>query len=166
MADEMDLVIYDPNQKDSELYQADEYEWINAQIAILKRGQLDLLDRDHLIEYLSDMASRDRREMKSRLTVLLIHLLKMREQPEMLTPSWVRTVLQQQQEIRDIVEEMPSLGRMAPEIAKAAYANAVRSATRETRLPASRFPAQSPWTVAEALAFDPPEPPARPKSRR
>jgi hypothetical protein len=39
-------------------------------------------------------------------------------------------------------------------------AHAVRLAARETGLPAFRFPAASPWTVADALAFDPPEPAA------
>jgi hypothetical protein len=31
-------------------------------------------------------------------------------------------------------------------------------AARETGLPASRFAPAMPWTVTEALAFDPPEP--------
>jgi len=37
---------------------------------------------------------------------------------------------------------------------------------RDTGIPAARFPATSPWTVAEALACDPPAPaPRAPRAR-
>jgi hypothetical protein len=143
------------------LYEADEHEWIAAQIAALRSGRLDLLDRVHLEEYLTDMTIRDRRELKSRLTVLLIHLLKLRVQPARLTNSWVKTILEQQREILSIIEEIPSLGRQADAVMKAAYPAALHSAVRETGLPASRFPGDLPWSLTEALVFEPPEPPPR-----
>lgn len=147
-----------------ELYEADEHEWIAAQIAALKEGRFNRLDRTNLVEYLSEMTVRDRRELKSRLTVLLQHLLKVRLQPARLTRSWVSTILEQQREIRSIVEGIPSLGRQADALAALAYPDAVRAASRDTSIPAADFPATSPWTVAEALAFDPPEP-ARTRAR-
>jgi hypothetical protein len=52
------------------LYEADEYAWIEHQIAALRDGDLDRLDRVNLIAYLTDMAARDRRELGSRLVVL------------------------------------------------------------------------------------------------
>ena len=61
-----------------ELYERDEHEWIAAQISALESGQMNRLDRENLIEFLSEMTVRDRRELKSRLTVLLLHLLKVR----------------------------------------------------------------------------------------
>ena|SRR5258708_1969638 len=100
-------------------------------------------------------------ELKSRLTVLLLHLLKVRFQPERLSPSWVSTILVQQNEIRSLLEDIPSLGGRAGAIALTAYPDALRLAARETGLPASRFPATMPWTVTEALAYDPPEPVAQ-----
>lgn len=143
------------------LYETDEHEWIAAQIAALSTGQLQRLDRAHLVEYLSDMTIRDRRELQSRLTVLLRHLLKVQLQPARLTRSRVNTIITQQREIRLIVTGIPSLGRQADRIVAEAYPDAVRAASRETGLPPSAFPASSPWTVGAALAFDPPEPVAR-----
>ena|SRR5689334_9289204 len=148
---------------DGDLYEVDEHAWVAAQVAALKHGYLDRLDRGHLIEYLTAMTIRDRRGLRSRLTVLLYHLLKIRLQPDGLTRSWVMIVIEQQSEIRGIIEGIPSLGRQAEGIAAAAYPDAVRRAARETGIPATRFPATSPWTLQEALAFDPPEPAARGK---
>jgi len=141
-----------------DLYERDEHEWIAAQISALASGQMNQLDRENLIEFLSEMTIRDRRELKSRLTVLLLHLLKVRVQPERLSVSWVSTILNQQNEIKSLLEDIPSLVNRSDAIAKQAYRDALRLAARETGMPASQFPATMPWTVAEALAYDPPEP--------
>jgi len=147
------------------LYEAEEHAWIAAQIAALADEDYSRLGRASLIEYLTEMTSRDRRELKSRLTILLIHLLKTRVQPETLTRSWIRTILEQQSEIRSIIDGIPSLGRQADAIAASACPDAVRRAARGTGVPASRFPVAPPWTVAQALAFDPPEPAAAGRRR-
>jgi len=143
---------------DANLYEADEHLWIEAQIEALRTGQTDQLDRPHLIEYLTEMTIRDRRELRSRLAVLLIHLLKARFQPGRLTRSWVDTILEQQSEVREILADTPSIGRHAPELLAKAYDEAVRRAARQTGLPRATFPTACPWTLEEALAFDPPEP--------
>jgi hypothetical protein len=140
------------------LYERDEHTWIAAQISALESGQLNRLDRETLIEFLFEMTMRDRRELRSRLTMLLLHMLKVRFQPERLSASWVSTILVQQNEIRSLLEDIPSLGARANAIDLTAYRDALRLAARETGLPASRFPTTMPWTVAEALAYDPPEP--------
>ncbi len=145
----------------ADLYEADEHAWIETQIVALAQGEDKRLDRPHLIEYLSETTIRDRRELQSRLTVLLHHLLNVQHQPERLTRSWVNTILEQQREIRAIVDGIPSLGRQADTIAAIAYPDAVRAAARDTGIDSSAFPAAVPWTVGEALAFDPPEPAAR-----
>jgi hypothetical protein len=147
-------------ERGRELYEQDEHEWVAAQVSALADGALNRLDRANLIEYLTEKTIRDRRELQSRLAVLLHHLLKVRVQPERLTRSWIVTILEQQSEIRSIMGSIPSLGRQAEILAAAAYPDALRRASRETGLPAARFPNASPWTVAEALAFDPPEPPS------
>jgi hypothetical protein len=139
------------------LYEADEHLWIEHQIAALRNGNLDRLDRDHLVEYLTEMTIRDRRELTSRFKVLLQHILKCQHQPDRLTPSWRLTIAEQQDEIRDLLDDIPSLGRRTEELLRKAYPRAVKAAAIETGLPASSFPAGPPVTVAEALAFGTPE---------
>jgi hypothetical protein len=146
-----------------ELYEQDEHQWIAAQISALADGQFDRLDRANLIDYLTGMTVRDRRELRSRVVVLLHHLLTVSFQPDRSTRSWIATIIEQQDEIRAIMESIPSLGRQADAIAASAYPDAVRRARRETGLSAARFPTESPWTLDAALLFDPPEPAARGK---
>ncbi len=145
----------------TDLYEADEHRWIEAQIEALRTGRTDQLDRAHLIEYLTEMTIRDRRELRSRLTVLLIHLLKTRFQLDRQTRSWVDTIVEQQSEVKGMLADIPSIAQHIPELLAKAYDDAVRRTARQTSLPRENFPATCPWTLEEALAFDPPEPRAR-----
>lgn len=143
---------------EADLYAADEQRWIEAQIAALRTGEIDRLDRPHLIEFLTETTIRDRRELKSRLTTLLIHLLKTQIQPERLTVAWVSTVLEQQSELKTLLASIPSLAQHVPGLLADAYDDAVRQAARETRLQRKRFPEASSWSLDAALAVEPPEP--------
>src|SRR5947208_1378077 len=84
------------------LYAEDETAWLEAMAALIRRRDLAALDLDNLSEYLTDMARRDRREVKSRLVALLSHLLKWQFQPEKRSRSWRTTVLNQRQELADL----------------------------------------------------------------
>ena len=57
------------------LYEQDETAWLEATADLVSRGRYEELDAAHLSEYLTDMAVRDRREVYSRLLVLLAQLL-------------------------------------------------------------------------------------------
>jgi hypothetical protein len=151
---------------DRALYEADEHAWIARQIDALRSGRLEQLDRDSLIEYLTDMTIRDHRELRSRFTVLLQHLLKLRMQPQRMTRSWVLTIIVQQQDIAGLLTSIPSLATHAENLLDEAYAAAVRRAAAETRIPEQKFPPQSPWTMRQALAFVPPDLPQPTRKRR
>ncbi len=64
----------------SVLYERDETAWLEAMSALAASGRYAEMDFRHLSEYLADMARRDRREVFSRLVVLLCHLLKWEHQ--------------------------------------------------------------------------------------
>jgi Domain of unknown function DUF29 len=151
---------------DRALYEADEHAWIARQIDALRSGRLENLDRDSLVEYLTDMTIRDRRELKSRFIILLQHLLKLRMQPERPARSWVLAILSQQASISDLLGGISSMATHAPDLFDEAYAVAVRLAAAETRIPAQDFRPQSPWTMQQALASVPPDLPAPAIKRR
>lgn len=77
----------------TELYLEDETAWLDAMADLLKAGSYAELDHANLQEFLSDMANRDRREVESRLVVLLTHVLKWVAQPDHRTRSWKSTIL-------------------------------------------------------------------------
>jgi hypothetical protein len=60
----------------SQLYETDFNLWIEQTVNHLKKGNLQTLDLDNLIEEISDMGRNNRREVFGRLKVLLMHLLK------------------------------------------------------------------------------------------
>ena len=74
------------------LYEADETAWLEAMSELVAQRRYAELDHAHLGEYLADMAKRDRREVFSRLVVLLSHLLKWQHQPENCSGSWRGTL--------------------------------------------------------------------------
>ena len=76
----------------SVLYERDETAWLEAMSALAASGRHAEMDYQNLSEYLADMAGRDRREVFSRLVVLLTHLLKWEHQPERRSGSWRGTI--------------------------------------------------------------------------
>ncbi len=49
------------------LYERDETAWLEATANLVAQGRFGEIDRAALSEYLTDMATRDKREVKSRL---------------------------------------------------------------------------------------------------
>lgn len=137
----------------SGLYLEDETAWLEAMAALVRRRDLAGLDLDHLGEYLSDMARRDRREVKRRLALLIMHLLKWEAQPDRRSRSWRSTVLVQRQELADLASR-GVLRAHAEAVLAEAYDDAVELAAAETGLPASAFPAACQFTVALLLTVD------------
>src|SRR5437588_12588117 len=84
------------------LYLEDETAWLEAMAELVRRGDLANLDLENLAEYLSDMAKRDRRDVKNRLAILLVHLLKWQFKPEKRSRSWQSTILAQSVELADL----------------------------------------------------------------
>lgn len=57
-------------------YEHDFHSWINQHIALLKTGQFNELDTEHLIEELEDMGKSNVRELESRFVILIAPMLK------------------------------------------------------------------------------------------
>jgi len=137
----------------SALYEADETAWLDAMAELIRRGRLDQLDYAHLMEYLEDMARRDRREVESRMTVLIAHLLKWTHQPRKRTRSWRGTIIAQRNELKRHLGR-GVLRNHAESVLTEVYADAVEQAAAETGLPAKRFPAACPYTLDQLLSAD------------
>jgi hypothetical protein len=60
------------------LYEQDFYLWTQTIVQNLKENKLNEIDISNLIEEIESMGRSEKRELKSRLIVLLMHLLKCR----------------------------------------------------------------------------------------
>jgi hypothetical protein len=138
------------------LYEQDETAWLEAMAELARDGRIKDLDLPNLAEYLSDMARRDRREVESRLVVLLLHLLKWDHQPDHRSRSWRASVIEQRQELNRLASR-GVLRNHAEGILAEVYTDAVERAAADTGLALDRFPDECPYAFAQLLAVELPE---------
>jgi Domain of unknown function DUF29 len=136
------------------LYGADETAWLDLQASLIRSGRSAELDLENLGEFLESMANRDRRAVERRLALLIEHVLKWEHQPARRGPSWRRTILVQQHDLRQYLRS-GSLRRHAEDVLPAAHLRGVSQAAAATGLAPGTFPTHCPWTLDELLAYTP-----------
>jgi len=140
--------------KAGELYEQDFFLWTKEQAAALrlaKNSNLPL-DWENLAEEIESLGRSDKRELESRLTVLLMHLLKWQIQSKMRSRSWSGTILERRRRIAKLLRESPSLRPFVNEALAEAYSDALEAASNETGLPETEFPTECPFTPDEVLS--------------
>lgn len=135
-------------------YEQDFVAWLEDQAVRARRGETESLDLDNIAEELEGMARSDRREIRNRLTVLLVHLLKHEFQPRRRSRGWRATIAEQRQRIAAVIEDSPSLEPLPAMIMDRCYADARSQAALETGLPSTAFPERCPFAVEQVLAPD------------
>ena len=140
--------------RETTAYAADYFAWVQDQVAALKAGEFDQVDLENLAEELGDLGNSAKREIASRLTVLLTHLLKWRFQPARRSNSWKATVVEQRNRILDELATSPSLKAYPATILGREYKTALLKASGETRLPENAFPQDCPFAIADILDPD------------
>jgi hypothetical protein len=133
-------------------YDEDFYAWTVEQARLLRTGELSALDIENIAEEIESMGRSDKREIESRLTVLLAHLLKWLFQPEQRSSGWSGTIREQRRRIEKLLRESPSLRPMLADAVEEAYAEAREDAWEETGLGQDAFPAECPFTAEQVLA--------------
>ncbi|MDD1414808.1 DUF29 domain-containing protein [Dolichospermum sp. ST_con] len=133
------------------LYEQDFYLWIETTSKQLKAGKFTEIDLANLIEEIESMGKSEKRELKSRLIVLLMHLLKWQYQPEKRSESWRSTITEQRICIELLLEDSPSLQPLLIEIFTDCYEKARLKASEETGMKLNFFPKESPFTLEETL---------------
>ncbi len=88
-------------------YEQDVVAWANEQALLLRAGNLSAIDIEHIAEEIEDVGKSEQRELISRMTVLLAHLLKWQYQPALRGKSWVRTISLQRKEMGYVLSEAP-----------------------------------------------------------
>lgn len=133
------------------LYETDFYAWANQQAALLRAGKLSAVDIEHIAEEVESMGKTEKRELISRLTTLLVPLLKWQYQPGLRGNSWRLTVKEQRYKLEDHLADSPSLKAHLPEAIPNAYRFALVEAERETGLPEVTFPVECSWSFEQIM---------------
>jgi hypothetical protein len=132
-------------------HDTDFYAWSLEQAALLKAGRVAEADLKAIAEEIESMGKTEKRELVSRLTVLLLHLLKWQRQPEGRGNSWRLSIANARDEITDLLSDNPSLKSVLDDVMTSAYRYARRKAAIETGVDEDAFPAHSPWSFNQAM---------------
>ena len=134
------------------LYESDIIAWANEQAALLRAGRFADIDVSRIAEEIEDVGKSERRELASRMVVLLVHLLKWQFQSGRRGSSWQRTIKEQRRSIAVHLRETPSLKTALadPNWQEGVWADAVAKAIDETGL--DSFPEDCPWKIEQILS--------------
>ena len=133
------------------LYQKDYYGWLQENAQLIRERKFSEIDAENLIEELESMGKSEKRELSSRLTILLMHLLKWQYQAVRRSTSWRNTIAVQRIDILDLLEDSPSLRTEILDKIEIAYEKAVLAAEVETGIEKANFPAECPFSLEQIL---------------
>ena len=94
-----------------QLYDQDFYAWANEQAGLLRDGRFSEADIAHIAEEIESMGKTEKRELVSRFTILLLHLLKWQFQPGLREASWRTSINNWRDDIGDTSMTPPAFSR-------------------------------------------------------
>ena len=133
-------------------YKTDFYNWTQQQANLLRKRQIDQIDWENIAEEIEDMGRSEKRQLESRLEILIMHLLKWQFQPNLRSRSWQLTIKEQRLRLDKLLKENPSLKSSLADAIEKVYALAVIGAEKETGL--SSFPETFPYQLLEILSSE------------
>lgn len=135
------------------LYEKDFCEWSLAQASHLRNNEIDMLDFENLIEEIESLGRSDRSSLRSFLTRLIIHLLKMKYAIHQKgnSFSWDSSILDSRRRIKYLLKDSPSLKNFMKNIYHECYEDAIEGASLETSIRIEVFSKECPWTIEEIL---------------
>jgi hypothetical protein len=125
------------------LYESDYLLWTEDMVAKLKVKNFDQVDIENLIEEIESLGRSEKREIKSRLKILLEHLLKRIyiNMPDCFN-GWENTIEEQREEIIEELMDSPSLKRFWDELFDLSWQGALRKVRKEYQPKGFKFPDQ------------------------
>ena len=131
-------------------YDADFYAWTQAQAAALRAKDWAALDLAHLAEEVEDVGNSVRFALESHLVRLLLHLLKLANDPTARPRrGWRVTVANAREEIAK--RATGALQRHPAAYLPDAYRQARRHVALAMDRPLADFPEACPWTIDQVL---------------
>ena len=133
------------------LYQEDYYGWLQINAQLIRERKFSEIDAENIAEELESMGKSEKRELSSRLTLLLMHLLKWQYQTVKRSTSWRNTIAVQRIDIQELLEDSPSLKSEISDRIVTAYEKAKLAAEIETGIEKQNFPVECPFSPEQIL---------------
>jgi 2-polyprenyl-6-methoxyphenol hydroxylase-like FAD-dependent oxidoreductase len=133
------------------MFEADYHQWSVEQAVLLRAGKMEALDRINLAQEIENLGRSEKREIESRLEILLVHLLKWQFQPDRRSKSWRMTLKVQRNDLQSVLNDNPSLKRHPSMRMKDVYLKARLAAEKETGPSFEDFPEQCPYSMVQIM---------------
>jgi hypothetical protein len=125
------------------LYAQDYYLWLRTTINQIRAGQFSLVDLDNLLAELENMGRSQKLAIKSLLIKLLVHLLKLKywhSERERNQGHWQGEIRTFRREIKEHLQDSPSLKPYILEIFDECYLEARKEAADRSQMTIDIFP--------------------------
>jgi hypothetical protein len=132
-------------------YDSDFHLWSQTQAAAIREGKFAEIDLENVAEEIESLGRSDKREIRSRLQVLLLHLLKWQGQPERRKGGWGNSIDEARESLDVLIGDSPSLKSFPAIILDEVYERARRKASKETGLAVTLFPEECPFDIKDIL---------------
>jgi hypothetical protein len=138
----------------NDLYETDFYAWTQQQAQLLRERRWHDLDLENLVDEVESVGRSDKRQIESRLEILLAHLLKWKFQPGGRGNSWMSTIFEQRQRLTGLVKDSPSLREFQRQEVFNSYRAARLLAAKESGIAFGLFPEDCPFTPEQVLDLE------------
>jgi hypothetical protein len=137
-------------------YDEDIAAWATEQARLIRARQFDRLDIEHIADEIDDVGKSEKRELASRMAVLLVHLLKWQFQPDRRGSRWEVSIRHQREGLALALKVTPSLKTVLrdPDWRREAWLDGIARAAQETGLDEATFPDICPWDMAGEVMRD------------
>jgi hypothetical protein len=139
----------------SDLYERDYYAWLQDQVRALRQRRIEDVDWENVAEEIEDLGKGERRGLRSHLRTVLEHLLKLEYSRGILrqynSRGWRVSIRSARRQIRELLDESPSLRPQLAEILARAFEDARIEVMRDRRLTEDILPRTLPWTVEQVI---------------
>jgi hypothetical protein len=136
-------MLTESQQKQKQLYETDYHLWVLETVKQLQNGDFEAVDWENLIDEVSDLSRREKKKLKSLLRNLWEHLLKLkywRTELERNQSHWKGEIRNFRKQIRDELEDSPSLKNYLNEISRECYEDAKEIVSDKSQLSLETFP--------------------------
>jgi hypothetical protein len=133
------------------LYKTDFNLWLTETVNLLRKGDIEKLDLEHLAEEVEDMGNNRKDALESNLIRVLQHLLKWKYQPQKRTNSWKASITEHSLRLTRAFKKSPSLKPYFEDVFAECYQDARLIAAQETGLDILVFPEICPFERSDVL---------------
>ncbi len=139
------------------LYETDFYQWIQSTVDKLEKQEYKDIDLENLIEEVACLGRNEKHRLKSLLTRLLEHLLKLaywESEKQYNAKHWRKEIRNFRIQLNDTIKDSPSLKPLAREILAECYQDACKLFNDNSGISLNTFPSNLNASLEQILDED------------